>query len=44
VDLDKLDAALAPQPGLRVVEVAVDRSTHRELHSRLRRAVAEALA
>jgi 2-succinyl-5-enolpyruvyl-6-hydroxy-3-cyclohexene-1-carboxylate synthase len=44
VELDKLDAALAPQRGLRVVEVAVDRSTHRELHARLRRAVAEALA
>ena len=44
VDLDKLDAALSPQPGLRVVEVVVDRSTHRDLHARLRRAVAEALA
>jgi 2-succinyl-5-enolpyruvyl-6-hydroxy-3-cyclohexene-1-carboxylate synthase len=44
VHLDKLDAALAPQPGLRVVEVVVDRSTNRELHVRLRRAVAEALA
>lgn len=44
VSLDELSAALAPRPGLRVVEVAVDRSVHRDLHARLRTAVATALA
>ncbi|MGH8825529.1 MAG: 2-succinyl-5-enolpyruvyl-6-hydroxy-3-cyclohexene-1-carboxylic-acid synthase [Jiangellaceae bacterium] len=43
VHLEDLDAALAPQKGVRVVEVAVDRSTHRELHARIRKAVAAAL-
>jgi 2-succinyl-5-enolpyruvyl-6-hydroxy-3-cyclohexene-1-carboxylate synthase len=44
VEAEKLDAALAPQDGLRVVEVRVDRHHHRELHARLRAAVAAALA
>ena len=39
-ELDKLDAALVPEPGLRVVEVRVDRRRHRELHTRLRESVA----
>lgn len=43
VSLDELPAALVPRPGLRVVEVAVDRSVHRDLHARLRTAVAAAL-
>jgi 2-succinyl-5-enolpyruvyl-6-hydroxy-3-cyclohexene-1-carboxylate synthase len=43
VSLDELPAALAPRPGLRVVEVAVDRSVHRDLHARLHTAVATAL-
>ena len=43
VELEKLAAALAPRPGLRVVEVVVDRRGHRDLHSRLRTGVAEAL-
>ena len=43
VEVEKLDAALAPQPGLRVVEVRVDRHRHRELHARLRSEVAAAL-
>jgi hypothetical protein len=42
--LDKLDAALVPEPGLRVVEFRVDRRRHRELHTRLRESVAAALA
>ncbi|MBD0293262.1 MAG: 2-succinyl-5-enolpyruvyl-6-hydroxy-3-cyclohexene-1-carboxylic-acid synthase [Jiangellaceae bacterium] len=42
-ELDKLDAALAPEPGLRVVEIRVDRRSHRELHARLHEAVAAAL-
>jgi 2-succinyl-5-enolpyruvyl-6-hydroxy-3-cyclohexene-1-carboxylate synthase len=36
-------AALKPAPGLRVVEVRVDRSRHRDLHARLRKAVAAAV-
>jgi 2-succinyl-5-enolpyruvyl-6-hydroxy-3-cyclohexene-1-carboxylate synthase len=44
VTLDELPAALAPRPGLRVVEVAVDRTRHRDLHARLRAEVAAALA
>ncbi|MGH9251531.1 MAG: 2-succinyl-5-enolpyruvyl-6-hydroxy-3-cyclohexene-1-carboxylic-acid synthase, partial [Acidimicrobiales bacterium] len=44
VGLEDLDAALAPQKGLRVVEIAVDRSTHRALHARIREAVDAALA
>lgn len=43
VALDELAAALGPRPGLRVVEVAVDRSVHRDVHARLREAVAAAL-
>lgn len=43
VKLDELPAALTPRPGLRVVEVAVDRTVHRDLHARLRTAVAAAL-
>jgi 2-succinyl-5-enolpyruvyl-6-hydroxy-3-cyclohexene-1-carboxylate synthase len=43
VSVDKLDAALAPQDGIRVVEVLVDRSSHRALHARLRAAVSQAL-
>ena len=44
VGLEDLDAALAPQKGLRVVEIAVDRSAHRALHARIREAVDAALA
>ena len=44
VELEKLAAALAPRPGLRVVEVGVDRRGHRDLHGRLRTGVAEALS
>jgi 2-succinyl-5-enolpyruvyl-6-hydroxy-3-cyclohexene-1-carboxylate synthase len=44
VEVEKLDAALAPQHGLRVIEVRVDRHHHRELHARLRAEVAVALA
>ena len=43
-DPDELAAALAPASGIRVVEVRADRSTLRDLHARLRTAVAEALA
>ncbi|HEY9376246.1 MAG TPA: 2-succinyl-5-enolpyruvyl-6-hydroxy-3-cyclohexene-1-carboxylic-acid synthase [Jiangellaceae bacterium] len=43
VEIEKLDAALVPQPGLRVIEVRVDRHHHRELHARLRSEVAAAL-
>jgi 2-succinyl-5-enolpyruvyl-6-hydroxy-3-cyclohexene-1-carboxylate synthase len=43
VGLGCLDAVLAPQKGLRVVEIAVDRSTHRELHAGIEQAVAAAL-
>ncbi|OZM75256.1 2-succinyl-5-enolpyruvyl-6-hydroxy-3-cyclohexene-1-carboxylic-acid synthase [Amycolatopsis antarctica] len=35
--------ALRPEPGLRVVEVRVDRSRHRGLHARLRAAVSAAV-
>ncbi|MFC4001692.1 2-succinyl-5-enolpyruvyl-6-hydroxy-3-cyclohexene-1-carboxylic-acid synthase [Prauserella oleivorans] len=35
--------ALAPEPGLRVVEVRADRSRHRDLHARLREAVTAAV-
>jgi 2-succinyl-5-enolpyruvyl-6-hydroxy-3-cyclohexene-1-carboxylate synthase len=38
-----LREALRPAPGLRVVEVRVDRSRHRELHALLRGAVAKAI-
>ncbi|PXY32042.1 2-succinyl-5-enolpyruvyl-6-hydroxy-3-cyclohexene-1-carboxylic-acid synthase [Prauserella muralis] len=41
--LEEFRAALRPQPGLRVVEVRVDRSRHRDLHARLRQAVAAAV-
>ncbi|ASR33985.1 2-succinyl-5-enolpyruvyl-6-hydroxy-3-cyclohexene-1-carboxylic-acid synthase [Prauserella marina] len=41
--LTEFRAALRPRPGLRVVEVKVDRSRHRDLHARLRSAVAEAV-
>ncbi len=43
-ELDSLPCLLAPRPGLRVVEVVVTRETHRELHARLRAAVADALS
>ena len=39
-----LDAALVPEPGLRVVEFRVDRRRHRELQTPLRESVAAALA
>ncbi len=41
---DDLRTALHPAPGLRVIEVRVDRSARRDLHARLRAAVATALA
>lgn len=41
--LPEFRAALRPEPGLRVVEVRVDRTRHRELHARLRAAVAAAV-
>jgi 2-succinyl-5-enolpyruvyl-6-hydroxy-3-cyclohexene-1-carboxylate synthase len=43
VELEKLAAAVSAQPGLRVVEVRVDRHRHRHLHARLRTAVAAAI-
>jgi hypothetical protein len=43
-ELDTLDAALVPEPGLRVVEFRVDRRRHREQHTRLHESVAAALA
>lgn len=43
-ELDMPDAALVPEPGLRVVEFRVDRRRHRELPTRLRESVAAALA
>jgi hypothetical protein len=43
-ELDKLDAALVPEPGLRVAEFRVDRRRHCELHTRLRESVTAALA
>ncbi|WP_216210692.1 2-succinyl-5-enolpyruvyl-6-hydroxy-3-cyclohexene-1-carboxylic-acid synthase [Amycolatopsis aidingensis] len=42
--LAEFRAALRPAPGLRVVEVRVDRSGHRDLHARLRSAVRDAVA
>jgi hypothetical protein len=44
LELDKLDAALVPEPGLRVGEFRIDRRQHCELHTRLRESVAAALA
>ena len=41
--LDELSKALVPAPGLRVVEVRTDRTADRELHARLRAAVAAAV-
>ncbi|OQO90979.1 2-succinyl-5-enolpyruvyl-6-hydroxy-3-cyclohexene-1-carboxylic-acid synthase [Saccharomonospora piscinae] len=38
-----LREALRPEPGLRVVEVRADRSGHRDLHARLRAAVARSV-
>ena len=43
-EVDMLDAALVPEPGLRVVEFRVDRRRHRELHTRLRESITAALA
>ncbi|HEX6328861.1 MAG TPA: 2-succinyl-5-enolpyruvyl-6-hydroxy-3-cyclohexene-1-carboxylic-acid synthase [Jiangellaceae bacterium] len=43
IGIDSLAATLVPRPGIRVVEVPADRQNHRELHVRLRAAVAEAL-
>ena len=40
-DPAELRAALAPGPGLRVVEVRADRDRLRDLHARLRAAVIE---
>ncbi|QFU94164.1 2-succinyl-5-enolpyruvyl-6-hydroxy-3-cyclohexene-1-carboxylic-acid synthase [Amycolatopsis sp. YIM 10] len=37
--LTEFRAALRPAPGLRVIEVRVDRARHRDLHARLRAAV-----
>jgi 2-succinyl-5-enolpyruvyl-6-hydroxy-3-cyclohexene-1-carboxylate synthase len=42
--LTEFRAALRPAPGLRVVEVRVDRSRHRALHARLRAAVSAAVS
>jgi hypothetical protein len=42
--LDKLDAALVPEAGLRVVEFRADRRRHRVLHTRVRESAAAALA
>ena len=39
-ELDKRDAALVAEPGLRVVEFRVDRRRHRELRTRRRASVA----
>ncbi|QRP45488.1 2-succinyl-5-enolpyruvyl-6-hydroxy-3-cyclohexene-1-carboxylic-acid synthase [Amycolatopsis sp. FDAARGOS 1241] len=41
--VEEFRAALVPAPGLRVVEVRVDRTQHRGLHARLRKAVASAV-
>ncbi|WP_166463052.1 2-succinyl-5-enolpyruvyl-6-hydroxy-3-cyclohexene-1-carboxylic-acid synthase [Amycolatopsis acidicola] len=41
--LDEFRDALRPAPGLRVVEVRVDRSRHRDLHARVRQAVSDVL-
>jgi 2-succinyl-5-enolpyruvyl-6-hydroxy-3-cyclohexene-1-carboxylate synthase len=43
-DRDELSAALAPTPGLRVIEVRVDRDGLRDRQARLFHAVADALA
>jgi 2-succinyl-5-enolpyruvyl-6-hydroxy-3-cyclohexene-1-carboxylate synthase len=43
VELPDLPAALAGQPGMRVVEVRVNREVHRDLHARLQAAVSAAL-
>ncbi len=40
VTVDALEGALTPQPGLRVLEVRTQRSGLRELHARIREAVA----
>ncbi|MDP9418255.1 MAG: thiamine pyrophosphate-dependent enzyme, partial [Actinomycetota bacterium] len=42
--LDELTDSLGPSRGIRLVEVPVDRSRGRDLHARLRAAVAQALA
>ncbi len=42
-DLAELRTALAPRPGLRVVEVRVERRDRRDLHARLQAAVSHAL-
>ncbi|WP_370946304.1 2-succinyl-5-enolpyruvyl-6-hydroxy-3-cyclohexene-1-carboxylic-acid synthase [Amycolatopsis sp. cg5] len=42
--LTEFRAALRPEPGLRVVEVRVDRTRHRDLHARVRAAVKSAVA
>jgi 2-succinyl-5-enolpyruvyl-6-hydroxy-3-cyclohexene-1-carboxylate synthase len=44
VDVADIAEALAPAPGLRVLEVRATRRELREGHARLRRAVAEAVA
>jgi 2-succinyl-5-enolpyruvyl-6-hydroxy-3-cyclohexene-1-carboxylate synthase len=40
---EEFQEALRPEPGVRVVEVRVDRSRHRGLHARVRAAVSAAL-
>ncbi|MFC4085446.1 thiamine pyrophosphate-dependent enzyme, partial [Amycolatopsis samaneae] len=42
--LTEFRAALRPAPGLRVVEVRVDRTRHRDLHARLRDVVRSAVS
>ncbi|UQS22221.1 2-succinyl-5-enolpyruvyl-6-hydroxy-3-cyclohexene-1-carboxylic-acid synthase [Amycolatopsis thermalba] len=42
--IEEFREALRPAPGLRVVEVQVDRTRHRDLHARIRGAVSTALA
>lgn len=44
VGLDGVASALTPRAGLRVVEVPIARDHHRDLHARLRSAVAAALS
>jgi 2-succinyl-5-enolpyruvyl-6-hydroxy-3-cyclohexene-1-carboxylate synthase len=41
--LDEFREAMRPAPGLRVVEVRVDRTRHRDLHTRVRAAVSAAV-